>query len=562
MVNITALLQALPVSALEPDCVALLGGFDNPDERSGQTYITLLEPPAGQRQPYIEPVAALEILLRHQGAGKEAARLKAQEAVSRMKADFGGERWVCFFDDLYPDSPECLPVPDFAAWLHQEIPELYGIADFFEQAMEVATSTPMFRGPDNWNAPWSLENMPSLPPPKAMIEFVPGPPWAEHDDENWVDDPDCYYPLYKPFHRWREAMRPIAQALEAALGEPVYYFANLASDTDDDDVHRFLVLHWCCTHKPESAFVRYLVKVSGARDVEELKAALVDPASYTHPFKMNSTFFGLEAMFCRIHYLPPEADKTVGVVFLTAQAREVAKTLLASRIGAHALIVAPKDLATHDWVTQATRYCRGWTVNYVYDNTLDEPLGILASVDVLCVIANEPTPGRGFDLKLTEGAEDLLWLALTLGVEAHYYHVDRGELMNPDTSLQRRGAPERAAKRQTQRAAFTRQLKEIRLDSDFGSSGLWDDQGRMLHYDYLDLPFPLVRRIAAWQRALDATINPSDSEDDAWWERHEQETLDIAQALQNALESQVAVKLYLSEGWVTVDRIIQEREGQ
>ena len=219
--------------------------------------------------------------------------------------------------------------------------------------------------------------------------------------------------------------------------------------------------------------------------------------------------------------------------------------------------MAPKDLATNDWVTQATRHCLACTVSYVYDDMLTEPLSFLASVDVLCVIANEPTPGRGFDLKLAEGAEDLLWLALTLGVEAHYYHVDRCELMNPDTSLQRRGAPERAIERQAQRAAFTRQLKEIRLDSDFGSSGLWDDQGRMLPYDCLDLPFPLVRRIAAWQRAFDATINPSDSEDDAWWERQEQETLDIAQALQTAVGSQVAVKLYRSEGWVTADRIVQ-----
>ena len=230
-----------------------------------------------------------------------------------MKADIGGDCWVNFFDSFTPDTPECLPVPDFAAWLRQTIPEMSGIADFFEQAVEVATSTPMFRGPDNWNEPWSLANLPALPPPKAMIQFVPGPPWPDHVDDNWVNDPDCYYRLYTPFHRWREAMRPIAQALETALGEPVYYFGNLASDIDDDEVHRFLVLHWCCTHKPDSAFVRYLVKVSGARDVEELKEALIDPASYTHPFEMNQ-FECIEASFIHLDYRLPEKHQTPDVL--------------------------------------------------------------------------------------------------------------------------------------------------------------------------------------------------------------------------------------------------------
>jgi hypothetical protein len=556
MVNIDALLRAMPVSSLEPDWVACLGGFSEPGkERDAPESIYLLEPPAGQREPYIEPLGALERLLRHQGVAKDAALTNAGEAVSRMKQDIAQDHWINFFDDLEPDSPECLPVPDFVAWLRKENLVPSGIMDFFDQAAEVTRRTPMFRGPDNWNEPWALENLPTLPPPKAMIEFVPGPSWADQDDGNWVDDPACYYPLYSPFHRWREAMRPVARMLETALGVPVYYFANLASDTDDDDVHRFLVIHWCCTHKPESAYVRYLVKVSGARDVEELKAALIDPASYAHPFTMNHAET-IEARCCRIDYLPPEAHQTIGVVFLTAQAREVAQSLLTQHIGAHALIVAPMELATNEWVAQATRHARSTTVNYVHDSKLDDLLGILASVDILCVIANEKTPGRGFDLKLTEGAADLLWLALTLGVKTHYYNVDRSELLNPDTSLQRHGSPGRTAARQAQRAAFTRQLKVIRLDNEFGSSGLWDEQGKMLSYDQLDLPFALVRRIAAWQREFNTTLNLPDNGDDLWWERHEQEAIAIAQALRAALGSEIAVKLYRPEGWMNVDQIV------
>ena len=78
---------------------------------------------------------------------------------------------------------------------------------------------------------------------------------------------------------------------------------------------------------------------------EHLKAALVDPASYTHPFKMNSAFFGMETISCRMGCLPPDRHKTLGFVFLSEKAREVVQALLAQHIGAHVMIVAPKELA-------------------------------------------------------------------------------------------------------------------------------------------------------------------------------------------------------------------------
>ena len=269
----------------------------------------------------------------------------------------------------------------------------------------------------------------------------------------------------------------------------------------------------------------------------------------------------LEAtLSCHIDYLPPDAHKTVGVVFLTAQAREVAQSLLAQQIGAHAFIVAPRDLATGEWLKQATRTCRDWTVRYVYNDKLDEPIDILALVDALCVIANEPTPNMSSDLKLSEGVEDLLWLALELGVDAMYFHVDCMRLSNPETSLEKCGVPARVAARKTQRTAFTRQLQEIRPDNDFGSSGLWDDEGRNLGYDLLDLPFPLVRHIAAWQRDYDDTMNPPDMGDEAWWERHEQEAIDLAKALQTTLGENTVVKLHRKQGWMSVDEAVRVEE--
>lgn len=559
MVDIEALMNALPVSALAPNWVGSIGGFVA--VRKGyewQDRIMLLEPPAGQRIPYIEPERALDILLRGQSVEPEDAKVFARDAVTRMTACIGEDRWIDFFDQFEPETPACIPVADLVAWLRDEhrrgdqrstcqIPA--DIADFFERAAEVAASASIFRGPDHWDEPWSLQTLPALPPPKAMIEFVPGAPWADND--GWGDE---WKASHNPFMRWREAIRPVALDLEKTLGEPVYYFADLDCDIDDDSVHRFLVLHWYCTWKPQSAFVRYLVKVSKAADVEELKAALIDPASYTQPFEMNDAFVGLEAQCCRFDYLAPQARRTVAVVFSTIEARRVAQRLLAQAIGAHACIVAPEALATDDWVRQATHYCRSREVRFVHDGQI-RTIETLALVDELCVVADEAGPKVGFDLKLPEAVEDLLWWAIDLGLEARYFGVDGAQLMNPDSCLRQRGVPARVAARQAQRGGFTRRLKELRLDNDYGSSGLWDAEGRMLSYDLLDLPFPLVRRIAAWQRDYDDTVAPPDKSSEAWWKRHDREEIEIAKALQTAAGPGVAVKLYRERKWLPLEDV-------
>lgn len=72
----------------------------------------------------------------------------------------------------------------------------------------------------------------------------------------------------------------------------------------------------------------------------------------------------------------------------------------------------------------------------------------------------------------------------------------------------------------------------------------------------MDLPFPLVCRIAAWQRDFDNTVMPANEACDEWSERHAAEEIEIAQALQMAVGSEVAVKRYCPDGWVTVDQIV------
>lgn len=296
-VDMAALMRALPATGLEPACLGVvLGMVDVPEDQRWHEAIDLLEPPAGQHVPYIEPVNALEKICRRQGMALEVAKARALENVAQMRTEVADSAWVSFYDSLNPEVPECLPLPEFVAWLRRQAGLVaIEVLDFFEQVQHVIVTRPMFKDRDNQTDLYSLESLPSLPAAKAMIEFVPGPPWDDFSVD-WEEAEGC------DFRQWREAMRPIAQMLEASLGEPVYYFKTLGDEIDDDDVHRFLVLHWCCTYKPESAFVRYLLEVSGAKDVGALKAALIDPASYTQPFKMNRAFCGAEVETCRFNY--------------------------------------------------------------------------------------------------------------------------------------------------------------------------------------------------------------------------------------------------------------------
>lgn len=300
MVDIAALMRALPASGLESNYLALIDGFGD-----SSTSIVLLEPPAsGIHVPYINPLRALEELLFSQGITRLDAKNRAIEYVVQLKNNLPVSCWVNFFDSIEPESPKCMPAPDFIAWLREENKKLLQtsqkflvqneLIDFIEKAANVATTDIIFMEPSSRALKWSLETLPKLTPPEAMIEFMPGAPWGQDDwDENRNN------PI---FFAWRDAIRPLAEKLEQILGEPVYYFADLNYEFDDDYVHRFLVLHWCCTYKPESAYVKYLLKASGAVNVEELKNELINPASFTQPFKMIHSG-AIEARFCRMHYI-------------------------------------------------------------------------------------------------------------------------------------------------------------------------------------------------------------------------------------------------------------------
>ncbi|MRN51374.1 hypothetical protein GJU94_16385, partial [Brucella sp. 10RB9214] len=155
------LMRALPISSLEPYHVASIRGVGNPLKKSPWDQdIDFLEPPAGQRLPYIHPLDALEKLLGSQEETHDEWLEKAQLFERELKLEITSNKWARFYHHLEQDMQEAIPVPDFLAWLRKKSIVSSKITDLFEEANAAAIKTPIFTGPDNRGSPWSLETLP------------------------------------------------------------------------------------------------------------------------------------------------------------------------------------------------------------------------------------------------------------------------------------------------------------------------------------------------------------------------------------------------------------------
>lgn len=294
MLDMNALLRAQPVSGLNPQLMGIIDGFahgiaDWPPY--APSSIWLLEPPAGRREVYVDPVRTLSVLHRHLGKSAAQSLSEATHESKLIHADLPAADMVRFYDNMEPDSPLCVPASALMRFLHKDHTTPARLLSLIGDTIDAIPDRVRFTGLDQHGTPWTLASLPALPPPTAMIEFVPAAGWEYQGDLEANT---------RRFSAWRNRMRGIAASLEQSLGEPVYRFADPDIDTDDDSAHRFLLLHWLCSFLPESAYVRFLVQASGASSVAQLKRALIDPVNYRHPFKMHDAFFGLSSCTSRI----------------------------------------------------------------------------------------------------------------------------------------------------------------------------------------------------------------------------------------------------------------------
>jgi len=564
--DINALMKALPVYGLAPQTLAYVEGFPKPSQYSfPDSIMDFLEPPAGQHEPFVLPIDLMERLFILQGEEPGLAHEKAVLKYAELRPGLTCYERPVLFDSFDSETEEYVPVYILLKFLREKSLAQERVLQFLENAVEATKEIPVFDGPEIHKHRVKLLDLPDIPSPKAMIEFVRSPPWLDCIDDGGMDSDTNL------FLSWRDAMRPIASSLERRLGEPVYYFQEWGDELDNDDLHRFLVLHWCCSYKPESAYVRYLLEASGAHDVEELKAALIDPQNYIHPFKMNDAFMGAEAWPCHFSFSPKGETKTVGIVFATEKARIAAEYIALQQIEARVVLAAPENLLYDTSATayltrpgllhHSLRFAQLWGEYYLRDGVIPKPITFLAHIDELFVVAADEDKVQGFDLKLSDSIEELFWMALEFKIPTHYSRDGITPLGSYEGCLEKRGVPARVSAKRQRREEYTRSLKVIKVDCDWSSSGLWTQNGENISYDLLSLPLSLIRRIIAWHADYDGILDevlahtgPSEH----WWAEHKKEQIEIAKELQKELGPTVSVMVGYGKNAKTITEILSQ----
>ena len=416
MISISSLSNVLPISGLQPKHLANIGGLvqKQPGEEYEQT-IELLEPPAGRQVPYVDPVAAMTVLFLHSGLNYDIAIAKANAQYAKLRPQLELIERVKFFDDVNSAFPEHIPAPVLMGFLREHQLAPVDLIDYLERVGYAVTVAPILDGPYVQGGPWSLVQLHENGLPESMIEFLPGNPWDDYEAIPWIDN----------FPGWRDEIRPIAEHLKEFLGETVYYFKIPDCDTDDDNVHRFLLLHLCCTTKPESPYIKFILEASGARDVDEFKTATINPENYTESFKMCDSSWGLEPNVCRLSYIPSNPGIKLGIVFETRAAQPWAESLLLQHPHAHAFILAPAKLANEDWLKKATVNCNGWTFRNLNERKGQESADLLPALDELIVVSNGKYPwNTNVDPQISETIEDLLWRAHLRQIPTQLSYID------------------------------------------------------------------------------------------------------------------------------------------
>ncbi len=338
--NPSRLLQALPISGIEAQWLARVEGFVPGKE------IIFFEPPAGQHAPFVEPITVTAILLEHGGVPIEQAASMAKDLYTELRPRLSMfERPVLYtgFESDMRNIPECVPLPKLLGFYQEKCLISESVQVFLSRACEATSFTRMFRYGDFGAEARCLNKLPPLPPPKAMVEFFVGLP----DNLVYENSPSCDWGQ-TPFNLlqdWKKSIRPLAEILKERCGEEVYYFADPDCDHDDDNCHRFLALHCWCSLLPDSSFIRYLLEVANLPDVTALRAALIDPASYTHPWKMYNAFTGMEVVpTCYFHYqyVLQVRPKRIGIIFLGPDALQRAEEVSLQHIGCELLFIGPR----------------------------------------------------------------------------------------------------------------------------------------------------------------------------------------------------------------------------
>ncbi|PVE42932.1 hypothetical protein [Limnohabitans planktonicus] len=542
VIDLFPLMRCLPMCDLEASILGFVSGWHEPNATTKYTQpnICWMEPPAGVRRPHVDPVKATTILLRHQGKERDKALALAQAHYAALRPALQVIERIRYLDEFEPDSPEHIPGDRWLDHLQAQDCVSDDVIRFLRKTLDACTELTAYEHPDFPGRRLSLSELPEQPPATSLIQFQPGCPWgADYCDLEEITEGAATANWLK----WRADQQPIAAAIEARWGQAPMYLADMDDPLDDDLFHRFLVLHWCCTCKPDALYVQFLLEASGAPSLIGLKAALLDPENYAHPFTLDGTHRQMSPRAGRFRFTPSD-QKTpyVTIAFEDASCWPLVQDLLRQQVDADVLLIDVDKLLQYEQLKPFERYARNLVQHLGWRECLDTPVETLARTDELHVLA--ATHDQRESLGVSEGLTLLLALAHIFQTET-VFHTSRGILMNFTDLPSFKSASKKAEQMLLEVEAHLPLMDEIHVWCDFYASGLWDKRGAMLSYDIETLPWDLIRRLSAWQWEHDCTIDPPQHMgSDAWWDNNFAQSCAIAREVQDAVGPQVQVMVH------------------
>ncbi len=550
VLKLEAMVRCLPVSDLEAATLGVVSGWHVADANAPtRPAIRWMEPPAGVHVPYVDPVQATAVLLQHQGQASGLAHASALAHFAALRPQLVVVDRVRYLDDFEPDSPEHIPGDRWLDHLRAQACVPQHVLDFLSQTLRACTEIAAFDHPDAPGQRLSLQALPERPPANSLIQFQPGYPWGAEDGVRAGIARGC--PL-SGWMAWRNLALTHALAIEARWGASPLYLADPDDALDDDLIHRFLVLHWCCTCKPESAYVQFLLEASGASSVDVLKAALLAPENYSQPYAVRGVFDKMEPSTSHFRYVDlTQKVPFVTVVFEHTSCLPALKNLLLQQVGADVLLIDVNKLLLSDVLEDSKLGVRDVMLQMSWRDPLDEVLEVLARTDVLHVFEGPGSTREHTDV--SAAIMQLMGLADVLKVKTCFHLNEGGTLWNSmdlpglkDAGCQARGLLEA-------QSPHLNELDEIHVWCDFSATGLWNKRGAMLAYDTKVLSWGLIRRLSAWQRDYDFTFSPPEHMGtDVWWSQHTAQGLVLAKEVQRAVGPQVRVMVDAEDGPVWV----------
>jgi hypothetical protein len=102
------------------------------------------------------------------------------------------------------------------------------------------------------------------------------------------------------------------------------------------------------------------------------------------------------------------------------------------------------------------------------------------------------------------------------------------------------------------------QIAELRLDCDRGSTGLWNNQGQNLSYEYVNLPTYLELRVRYLQAEFDEKSSPYSrhKDDESFWAWVSNQEIEIARDIQLLAGDATRVVLWRGNRWVWVGDVV------